>query len=77
MIFSLVLFVAVGTREEPYVAMYGIYVSLEIFRVAESFRSALLTFVPVRRGGIVFAFVMAAQRLAPSCGWSTTEGVLT
>ena len=57
--------------------MYGIYVSLEIFRVAESFSSALLTFVSVRRGGIVFAFVMAARRLASSCEWSATEGVLT
>jgi hypothetical protein len=58
MIFSFVHFVAVGAKK-LHLAVFGVCVSLEVFRIPER-RRAVVTFVPPPLAVVVCDFVMAA-----------------
>ena len=59
MIFAFVHFVAVGTKE-LYLAVFGVHVSLEVFRIPER-RRTVITFVPPPLAVVMCNFVMATN----------------
>ena len=74
MIFSFVHFVAVGARK-LYLAVSGVYVSLEVFRIPEC-RRAFKTFVSPPLAVVMCNFVMAAYLSAISYDEFETEPCL-
>ena len=75
MVFSFVHFVAVGARK-LYLPVFGVYVSLEVFRISERGR-AVVTFVPPLFLCVMCIFVMAGYLSATSYDASETSHVLT
>jgi hypothetical protein len=74
MVFSFVHFVAVGARK-LYILVYGVDVSLEVFRIPERGR-AVIAFVPPPFLFVMCIFVMAAY-LSATCDASMSSHVLT